>query len=123
VLGEWLTRDEGPQDLAPDGKTLRGSRGRGRTTHRVSVLTHRTGTVLNQCPVADKGNEITAVKPLLDRLPLQGCVVTVDAMHTLSQTARHRVEDKQADYVFTVKDNQPTLKNDIQSLGLQALPP
>jgi hypothetical protein len=31
--------------------------------------------------------------------------------------------DKKADYVFTVKDNQPTLKQDIQDLGLEAFPP
>jgi hypothetical protein len=31
-------------------------------------------------------------------------------MHTQKETARFLVEDKKADYVFTVKDNQPTLR-------------
>ncbi|MEI6413817.1 MAG: ISAs1 family transposase, partial [Pseudomonadota bacterium] len=33
------------------------------------------------------------------------------------------VEDKGADYVFTVKDNQPTLRQDIEILHLDADPP
>jgi hypothetical protein len=33
------------------------------------------------------------------------------------------VEEKAADSVFTVKDNQPTLKQDIATLQLDAFPP
>ena len=33
------------------------------------------------------------------------------------------VTNKQADYLFTVKDNQPTLRQDIESLHLEAFPP
>ena len=33
------------------------------------------------------------------------------------------VKKKEADYVFTVKDNQPSLKQDIATLGLDAFPP
>jgi hypothetical protein len=124
LLGQWLMQPVPLAAVALDGKTLKGSRRKGQPAkHLVSVLTHGTGIVVNQRPVADKSNEITAVKPLLDPLPLAGCVVTADALHTQNETARYLVEDKKADYVFTVKDNQPTLKNDIQSLGLQALPP
>jgi predicted transposase YbfD/YdcC len=60
---------------------------------------------------------------LLERLPLAGRVVTADALHTQEQTARYLVQDKQAHYVFTVKDNQPTLKDDIASLQMEASPP
>ena len=56
-------------------------------------------------------------------LPLAGTVVTADALHTQSDTARFLVEDKHADYVFTVKENQPTLRDDIAALGLTAFPP
>jgi predicted transposase YbfD/YdcC len=79
--------------------------------------------VLNQVEVADKASEIHAVQPLLERLPLAGRVVTADALHTQEQTARYLVQDKQAHYVFTVKDNQPTLKDDIASLQMEASPP
>jgi len=38
-------------------------------------------------------------------------------MHTQKDTARFIVEKKQADYLFTVKANQPTLKKDIERLS------
>ena len=61
--------------------------------------------------------------PLLAPLPLAGAIVTADALHTQAETARYVVTEKQADYVFTVKDNQPTLKADIATLGLEAFSP
>lgn len=73
--------------------------------------------------MTEKAGEISAVKPLLDPLPLAGRVVTADALHTQAETARYLVEDRQAHYLFTVKDNQPTLKNDIASLRMEAFPP
>jgi predicted transposase YbfD/YdcC len=53
---------------------------------------------------------------LLSELNLEGAVVTADAMHTQTETARYLVEDKKADYVFTAKDNQPTLRESIDDL-------
>jgi predicted transposase YbfD/YdcC len=50
-------------------------------------------------------------------------VVTLDALHTQKDTARYIVEEKKADYLFTVKDNQSTLKQDIEDLGLVSFPP
>ena len=66
--------------------------------------------------VSDKTNEIPCVKPLLAELDIAGAVVTADAMHTQKETARHLVEDRKADYVLTVKDNQPTMREDIEEL-------
>jgi predicted transposase YbfD/YdcC len=65
--------------------------------------------VLAQLAVDEKTNEIPKLPQLLDPLPLAGTVVTADALHTL-ETARYLVETKKADYLFTVKDNQPTLR-------------
>jgi hypothetical protein len=126
VLADWLqTRNSAAptEALALDGKALRGSRQQQRCVHLVSVIGHQSGSVLNQVKVADKSNEIPALKPLLDPLPLEGKVVTGDALHTQVETARYLVEDKQAHYVFTVKDNQPGLKQDIEQLHLNAIPP
>ena len=44
-------------------------------------------------------------------------------MHPQKETARYVVEEKQAPDLFTVKDNQPTLKADIAGLQLEAFPP
>lgn len=76
-----------------------------------------------QLQVGDKTNEIPTIQPLLNGLNLKGAVVTADSLHTQKETARYLVEEKKADYVFTVKDNQPTLRKDIQQLGLSAFPP
>ncbi|MCD6153605.1 MAG: transposase, partial [Syntrophobacterales bacterium] len=53
------------------------------------------------------------VRPVtrLEPLDLKGKAVTADAMHTQRKLARFLVEDKHADYYFTVKDNQRSLHN------------
>jgi hypothetical protein len=71
-----------------------------------------------QKQIASKTNEIPTAQPLLEPLDLKGKVITGDAMHTQTDLARFVVEKKQADYLFTVKDNQSTIKDDIQSLKL-----
>jgi len=84
---------------------------------------HQEGLVVAQRAVGEKTNEISEVPRLLAPLPLEGAVVTLDAMHTQAATARYLVEEKKADYLFTVKDNQPTLKQDIADLHLESFPP
>jgi hypothetical protein len=91
--------------------------------HLLSALIHQAGIVVAQHPGGDKTNEIPRLQPLLDPLPLHGTVVTADALHTQTETARYLVEDKHTDYVFTVKENQPSLRQDIADLQLEAFPP
>ena len=110
--------------IAIDGKTSRGSTTKeGKQTHLVSAFLHKQCVVIAQQAVDAKSNEITAVRPLLANLDITGCVVTADALHTQRDTARFIVEEKQADYLFTVKDNQPTLKQDIECLSMEAFSP
>lgn len=123
-LGDWLqTHWATDEPIALDGKSLRGSRSGGKPRHLVAAFGHHSHGVVHQVEVAEKTNELGAVKPLLDPLPLTGRTVTADALHTQAETARYLVEDKRAHYLFTVKDNQPTLKNDIAGLQMEALPP
>ncbi len=125
-LGEWTARQtvlEG-KGLAIDGKTVRGSQdGPQPALHLVGAVVHGEGLVVAQTRVADKSNEITSVEPLLERLEIAGAVVTGDAIFAQKSIATYLVEQKQADYLFTVKDNQPTLKSDIEALGLEGFPP
>lgn len=110
--------------LALDGKTMRGSReGQTPARHLLSAVVHGTGAVLAQRAVDAKTNEITQVEPLLEALELEGVVVTTDALLTQRRLASYLVEEKKAHYVFTVKDNQPTLRADIEALHLEASPP
>lgn len=126
MLGQWFARSAGlkGEGIAVDGKTVRGSGdGEAPATHLLSAFTHKEGVVLGEMRVSDKTNEIPCVAPLLKDLEIQGAVVTADAIHTQKKTARFIVEQKKADYLFTVKDNQPGLRDDIALLHLEAFPP
>ena len=50
--------------------------------------------------------------PLLDAIAIQGKTITVDALLTQRKFAEYLVS-READYHFTVKNNQPTLREDI----------
>jgi hypothetical protein len=63
-----------------------------------------------------KENEIPAARRLLARIPIRGRLVSLDAMHTQHQTAGQIVLDAGADYLLTLKDNQPTLTETAQTL-------
>lgn len=56
-------------------------------------------------------------------LALVGRVVIADAMPTQSGLAEYLVEEKQADYVFTVKDNQQILKRHLTQANGGSPPP
>lgn len=125
--GSWVAEQQRLQagaGLALDGKTLRGSgEGDKRALHLLSAIVHGSGVVVAQVAVESKTNEITKVEPLLDGLDIKGVVVTADALLTQKKIARYLVKKKEADYVLTAKDNQPTLRQDIVTLGLDAFPP
>ncbi len=125
-VGAWLAQQTAVagQGVALDGKTLRGSaESTTPAVHLVGAVLHREGLVVAQHRVAEKTNEQTSVAPLLADCALTGAVVTGDAMFTQKTIATHLVEQKQADYLFTVKENQPTLRDDIVALQLDAFPP
>jgi len=103
------------QQLAIDGKAIRATSSQEHRVHLLSCYDVKTGTVLWQCNVADKQNEITALKPLLTASLVKGRIVSLDAMHPQHQLCAqvHRLE---GDYVLIAKDNQPTLREDITDL-------
>lgn len=119
-VGNWLAglSDFNGAGLAIDGKTLRGSGDGedGKPVHLLSAIISETRQVVAQTSVDEKTNEITRVKPLLDGLDISGAVVTADALLTQRDIARHIVEEKNADYLFVVKNNQPAVRQDIADL-------
>jgi predicted transposase YbfD/YdcC len=99
----------GRRVIALDGKTVRGARTPTTVApHLVAAFDHTAGTVLGQVATAAKSNEIPAVRDLLGLFDLNEVVVTVDAMHTQTDTAE-LIVGAGGDYVFTVKSNQPSL--------------
>ena len=124
--GAWVARQRplAGQDIAVDGKTLRGAHDAGqRAPHLLSAILHEEGVVIAQLQVEEKTNEIPKLPELLAPLPLDGALITADAMHTQTESARYIVEQKKADYLFIVKENQPTLRQDISDLKLESFPP
>ena len=123
AIGRWLLEQcarPGPA-LSVEGKTLRGARDAGGAApHLLSAILHQEGVVVAQREVGEKTHEIPELPRLLAPLPLEGAVVTADALHTPQETARYRVEEKKADYLFTVQDNPPTFKQDIADLHLES---
>ena len=53
---------------------------------------------------------------LFERLDLEGRLVSLDALHTQDETARALVLEHGAGYLLTVKDNQPTVHENLQKL-------
>jgi len=111
-------------DLAAiDGKTSRRSHNRKtgqKALHLVSAFATNSRLLLGhpssiaQEAVDEKSNEITAIPALLERLDLEGALVSIDAMGCNPNIAQS-ILDAKADYLLAVKDNQPTLHADIES--------
>jgi predicted transposase YbfD/YdcC len=102
------------EQIAIDGKTLRGSRTAGEAAHIVSAWACKGQVVLAQETVQEKSNEITAIPPLLSLMEIKGATVTADAMGCQTAIAEVVVASG-ADYVLAVKDNQPNLYEDVQA--------
>lgn len=100
--------------VAIDGKQARRTKDKKqRPLHVVSAFSSECRLVLGQLACDEKSNEITAIPKLLEVLELRGCIVTIDAMGTQTEIAKKIVE-KEADYILSVKGNQPNLYADIE---------
>ena len=71
---------------------------------------------LGSAVVDQKTNEIPGARELFKRLELEGRFVSLDALHTQDETARALVLEHGADYLLTVKGNQPTVREQIEKL-------
>ena len=113
AIGAWLADRDRPsrrRAVAVDGKTLRGAQDtQGRQVHLLAVMDHATRAVLAQRQVGGAPGEVPGFQPLLADLDLAGVVVTADALQTHREAAEFLVTSKQAQYLFTVKANQPAL--------------
>lgn len=102
--------------MAIDGKTSRRTfkKAKGEAAiHVVTAYAVERRLVLGQVKTEEKSNEITAIPKLLDALRLEGATVTIDAMGCQREIAR-KINDKGADYILALKNNQPTLAEDVR---------
>ncbi len=99
-----------------DGKTVRSTQKMDSyesPLHIISAQVSELGVTFAQKSVDGKSNEIPAVQELLDELEISGCVVVADALNCQKKTAE-AVIGRGADYLLDVKDNQASLKKDIE---------
>ena len=118
-FSSWVAEcwPDNPDLVAIDGKTSRRSHDRKKgqkALHLVSAFATNERLVLGQEAVDEKSNEITAIPLLLERLDLDGALVSIDAMGCNPDIAQN-ILDAGADYLLAVKDNQPTLHAEVRS--------
>jgi hypothetical protein len=108
-----------PEAFSLDGKTVRGSfDGLEKAVHLLSLVAHESGLTLAQTQVPNGGenktNEHKTALKLLRGIVLEGRLVTGDAMFCQRDLSQ-QVIDAHGHYLWFVKDNQPTLLNDIKA--------
>ncbi|WP_414552004.1 ISAs1 family transposase [Anabaena sp. CCY 0017] len=112
-----LVEKLGVEVVAIDGKTHRGSYDREsqlKALHTVSAWSSEHRLVLGQTKVSDKSNEITAIPALLEMLDISGCIITIDAMGTQKSIAE-KIIAADSDYILSLKDNHPTLHQQVKN--------
>jgi predicted transposase YbfD/YdcC len=110
-------RETAPDIVAIDGKTSRRrhARSKGREPlHLVSAWASRQRLVLGQETVSGKSNEITAIPLLLERLALDGALVTIDAISTQTGIAE-TILKRGGDYLLALKANRPATFKDVEA--------
>ena len=99
-----------------DGKTIRSTgkmRGYDKPLHILSAHLAEVGLTISQKTVDIKKNEIPAMRELLNLVDISGCMVVADALHCQIETAE-KIVDNGGDYLLNIKDNQKSLKEDIE---------
>jgi predicted transposase YbfD/YdcC len=118
VFVRWLSSwagELGDVQIAIDGKALRATVERSKKSSMlmlVSAFAVESGLVLGQVQTEQNSNEIEAVPRLLQQLALKGKIVSLDALHTQTETAK-MLHERGAYYALRVKDNQPNLRKSL----------
>jgi len=111
ALNDWLAAHLGtlPRALALDGKYVRD------LVLTLALSEHETGapvavTIASKEPKTEKAKtegELTAAKRLYQSCDIQGATITADALHC-ERESMHLVLENGADFLYQLKNNQPT---------------
>jgi predicted transposase YbfD/YdcC len=104
--------EEHEKHLALDGKTICNS-GFDRPFHILHAWCVQNKLLLMQKKVDQKTNEITAMPVVLEMLDIKNAVITIDAMGAQREICK-LIIDKEGDYVIGLKENQPSLYEDVR---------
>jgi predicted transposase YbfD/YdcC len=102
--------------IAIDGKTVCSTNKLtkdGSVLHIASAIVSEYGLVIGSKECGTKTGEITAFRELIELLDVAGAIVVADALHCTKKSAKAVVKAG-ANYLFSVKDNNPSLKEDIE---------
>lgn len=104
-----------------DGKVMRGtiSTEKPKGTYLLAAYLPEEGIVLMQMEAGNKENEITVAPKLLEWVDLRGKVVLGDAEQTQRKLSTQILEAG-GEYLWIVKDNQPTVREAIEHLFASA---
>jgi hypothetical protein len=93
---------------------IEGERGPKKADQQKMEPSHASGVVLGQVRAAGRGHELAAAKTLLKHVPIEGRVVTADALLTQRDISEQIVTDR-GEYLFPIDSNQPALLADAEA--------
>ena len=102
--------------IAVDGKAICSTTKQGNPHSALQILSAyvtNSGIILAQEAIHEKTNEIPVFQEMLTYLDVEGKTVTADAMHCQRETCQ-RIVQRKGDYLFGLKENQPSLLEDVQ---------
>ena len=104
--------------LAIDGKVLKGTGKQAYAPeeaqkHVLHIYEVETGIVLQQCPIEEKHNEVSALKPLLTEALCKGRILTADAAQSYHDFGR-LVQRAGGDVIVIIKENTPVTLADLE---------
>src|SRR5919112_6095308 len=119
AFGRWMAaacEATGLVPIAVDGKSARAAKRDTATgcLHVVTAWAAENRLVLGTAAIPDGSNEMAAIPELLRTLDLAGAIVTIDAAGCQVENARI-IRKQQGHYLLAVKDNQPTLREAVES--------
>src|SRR5947208_14026176 len=87
--------------------------GRRCATSVLHIYEVQTDIVLHQCPIGEKRNEVSALKPLLTEVLCKGRILTADAAQSSHEFGR-LVKRAGGDVIVIVKDNTTVTRADLE---------
>ena len=113
---ETLKDNNDDKTIAIDGKTICSTDQRstnGQPLHILSAIISESKLILGSLPCETKISEPEIFRELISILDISDSIVVADALHCKKKSAEKVIEEK-GDYLFVVKDNEPTLRKDIE---------
>lgn len=103
------------KQIVIDGKKLRGTSPKSKGTKGdflMNAYVSENHIMIGQLQLKDKENEIVAIPQILDKIDIEGSVVSIDAIGAQINIAQS-ILDKKAHYFLAVKENQGALNEAI----------